>query len=214
MKTSLFFILALFTLSLSAQQPIRVDDPYAHLTPKEKEERILKRDLYMLNKIGATIRTPSKYTKYNKRFPLYCYRSSIDYHFVNRDSSILIGVSLFPRDSVDYVKDFEINKRVPPFLKNYDPDDQWLINVRSSADSASFKPIFYSGTQLKKYNADGAVEFFTTCAGSGYKIARVLLLNKKYRGIIEITYFIKQNEKTDIVDKEVRKAKKMITYNR
>ena len=195
MKTSLFFIFALFTLSLSAQQPIRVDDPWANLTPNEREERILKRDLYTLNKIGATIHTPSKYTKYNKKFPLYCYRSSIDYYFVNRDSSIIIGESLYARDSVDYVKDFEINKSVPPFLKNYDPDDQWLLNVRGSADSTSFKPIFYSGAQLKKYNADGAVEFFAKCAGSGYKIARVLLLNKKYRGIIEITYFIKQNKK-------------------
>ena len=213
MKTSLFFIFALFTLSLSAQQTIRVDDPWANLTPKEREERIRKRELYKLNKIGATIHTPSKYTKYNKRFPLYCYQSSNDYHFVNRDSSIIIGVSLFGRDSLDYVKDFESNKRIPMFRKNYDPDDQWLINVRSNADSTTFKPIFYSGAQIKKYNADGAVEFFRNCAGSGYKIARILLLNKKYRGIIEITYFIKQNEKTDIVDKEVRKANKMITYN-
>lgn len=209
MKTVLLFIL-LFSTTLKAQNPI------TNIQSQSEEEIRLKREYYTLKKIGASVRPPLKFTRHLGLLPFYCNTSTFQYAYVNKDSSVLIGISLMPTDSAFYKRDKEIGKMLHPGLKNYDPNDQWKIGFKADVDSIHFKPIFYSEKKLRAFNAENGVEFYKTCPNlllNKYKVARVIRLNKKYRGIIEIHYFIRNDANIDI-EKLVNDCPQMVSYNR
>lgn len=220
MKVLLIFINLLFFSTVNAQDIVYID-PDAHLSAKEKEQKKLRLQQHTLKKIGGTFHIyPGFHVITSEPTPFYCHSTSIDYLLGNRDSSVLIGLTLTPRDSADYKRDEKILKKS---IENYNPDHEWLANFRADVDSSRYKPVFFSSKKLKKYNADGGVEYKRGCRDfhkgnakelflGTYENEKSIILNKKYRGIIEIHYFIRANTIADI-DKYIRRAAKMIYYN-
>lgn len=214
MKVFAVFFLLLFALSVNAQ----VSKKESEVLPNPIKEAQFKVQSFqrLLDKMGVTVKTPSNYTRYNARLPFFCYSSSMQFGFVNKDSSVFIGIALMATDSAYYKRDKEIGKILRPDLPNYDPNDQWWIGFKGSADSTFFKPVLYASKKLTKYNAENGVEFYKACRDlflNRYRAERVIRLNKKYKGIIEIHYFLKVGAKNDI-DKLVKDGAKMVFYNK
>ena len=210
MKYLLTFITLLFFISVNAQR-IEYIDPDAHLSAEEREDKRLKGQKHTLKWIGASFRMYPGFHQLKKIPPMHCGMSGIDYLLGNRDSTVLIALTLDPRDSAMYKRDTIWTR----MMKGYTPDDQWLLHFRANVDSSSFKPVLYSQKELKKYNADAGGELKKNCKHfylEKYLVRRSIILNKKYRGIILIHYFTKENDNRDI-SRYIKNSSKMIHYN-
>ena len=116
------------------------------------------------------------------------------------------------KDSVEYEKDVLYYRR---FFPHYRPDRAWEHNLKAIGDSTHFKPIFYSGQKLKAYNADVAVEFMKkeceTLYLDKYKCTRAIILYRKYRGMLEIHYFVSDKKGVD-ASPYIRNGAQMISF--
>lgn len=214
MRTYLAFILVIYSLSANAQRPIIVDGPVANWTLKDHENSILKRQQNKWNKMQVSVHKPPMFKEIRRELPVPCNTSSSTFTFIKNDSTVLITISLFDRDSLDYNDDVAFMKKHRPF-HNYKPNDQWITNFKGSVDSTNVKPVFYCQDRLKQYNADDGVEFLSLCPRmflDKYQLAKTIVLNKKFHGIIEIHYFTRQNSKIQII-KEIENGARMVRFN-
>lgn len=201
----------------SFSQAIIVDDPDSNLTLVEKEALRIKRLNYTTNKIGVTVNPPPDFRVLKENLPPPAIDFGVFYYaFLNNDSTILITIALMPRDSIAYEKDRQSTKFFMPQLSNYNPNDQWLFNYRGTSDSTQFRPKFLDKEVLTKYNAEGGVAYrrkkLKKLYLGKYQIERNVLLNKSYKGIVEILFFKVPGAKTDVEDK-IGTGYKMIKYN-
>ena len=206
-------MLLLVALS-SAAQDIIVDDPFVGLTPVEKEALRIKQLLSMETKMGISVNVPDNLYPITKQVPAPCRSSALDYLFVNADSSLLITIALMPKDSLEYEQDVLYYSRFLSY-RDYRPDRAWENNLKAIGDSTHFKPIFYSGQKLKAYNADVAVEFMKreceTLYLDKYKCTRAIILYRKYRGMLEIHYFVSDKKGVD-ASPYIRNGAQMISF--
>ncbi|MES2427639.1 MAG: hypothetical protein V4560_11740 [Bacteroidota bacterium] len=216
MKLFLTLTCVLFGCSLKAQSIII---PRNAIELEEQRLNILQLGVKAM---GVSVTTPAKYIEINHSIlPFICQAppyprmgSHIFFAFLKKDSSVMITIALLERDSLDYVRDKATINRVRPDAILYNPDKVWRYNFQDLADTINHKSQFYSAKKLKNFNADSGVEFYMTCTNlflDKYKIERAIILDKKYRGIIEIYYFVRQNAVVNI-KKELKNAPKMISY--
>nr|WP_068891086.1 hypothetical protein [Pedobacter panaciterrae] len=212
MKVLMFFLLQVHFCALAQ---VTVDDPDIHLSQAEKEIARIGRLNYTTNKIGVNVTPPTGFSLLKTKIEAPKNTSSIDYAFVNKDSTIFITIGLMPRDSIDYEQSRKSFKMFLPQFKNYEPNDQWLINYNATVDSSSFRPRIFTLQLLKKFNAEGGVEFKKKKSNNlylnKYVLERIIILNKRLRGICEIHYFKVPDAKFD-VEHKIKTAYKMIRY--
>ena len=220
MRIFIINFLVFLAFSAMAQRPLIFIDPDAHLTKAEKAELKKKRDNYTLQKVGATIRTPAGFSPLNQILPYYCRTNPMDYAYVNPDSSIIVTVAINVRDSAAYLRDVKVMKRLRGDSHFYNPELQWILDFKGRADSSTFKPIFYSPARLRKYNADGGVEFYKEKCDElflgSYRPARQMIVHKSYRGFFDILYFTRDGAiiKDGTIEKIVRNGSKMVFFNK
>jgi len=214
MKILLFLFLLHFHFASSAQSII-VDDPDTNLSHSEREALRKKRVNYSTNKIGVIITPPSDFNLLNRSMEAPTNASSIDYAFINYDSTVIITIGLMARDSIDYEKDKETFKMFVPQFPNYEPNDQWIINFGATVDSSNFRPRIYTTKLLEKFNAEGGVEYVKKKSNNlylnKYVLERTIILNKRFKGICEIHYFKVPSAKIRL-EHEIKTAYKMIKY--
>jgi len=214
-KEILIIAILCFIVFKSKSQSLIVDDPDMDLTTIEKEQLRIKRVDYTSNKIGVVVNVPKDFTLINETVQAPKDGTAVHYAFMSKDSLIFITVGLIPRDSIAYQKSRATFKMFMPSVKNYEPNEQWVFNFKGTADSTEYKPKLFESNTLKKFNAEAGVEFKSKISTDlylgKYLRERSIILNKKFKGIVEIHFFKLQNSKTNIAS-IVNEAYKFIKY--
>ncbi|MES2829471.1 MAG: hypothetical protein V4687_15025 [Bacteroidota bacterium] len=224
MKAILLFLFAILSLTATAQ-PIIDDSPESKLPLAERRILWLKARQYKLDGLQLTVNTPPGFTE----APIFSLRSpfpgsSASYTFVNPDSTALIVVVLLRKDSAAFEKELLLSKASSTLVKHSingmegyhpesDPSYQWYDHP-GHLNASILKPHFFTANELKRFNAESGImytELRKKLHLGKYKTVKNISLNKKYRGNVDIEYFIKEGSNVSL-EAIIENAPEMISY--
>jgi hypothetical protein len=138
------------------------------------------------------------------------FSNAITYTIRNRDSSIAIGFSFIG------MPDPNTLAMIKGSNPAYNPNNNYLITAKNTADTINHKLIFYSKEYSKAiFNADDAGEYVRVCPipySNRYLNRKIVFIFKKDRGHAEITYFYTERAKYRI-DEYIKQTSSMLKFN-
>ncbi|MGV3760913.1 hypothetical protein [Parapedobacter sp.] len=132
------------------------------------------------------------------------------YTIGNGDNSIRIGFAVLRPLAEAFTKE------IAAWQPEYDSDKVYLAHIIRFADTINHKITYYKPNFLiKKYNADNGGEFYRNCTSmyeEKYPYSKVVFIQKKGRGCIEISYFFKEPTTHEQIEKIIDETAGVIRY--